>query len=288
MNSNDSDWFRPHDSRQIALAMRAVATKAIQRLRSSPQAHDRRAPRSPQEDDSEMNQRYPNAYAAPAAVGASTVDRRARFIVRTYNHLFGAILLFIAIEIGLFYSGVAETLASAMLGTNWLFVLGGFIVVSWLASRTAHQTESVALQYAALGGFVVAEAIIFVPLLFIADRFAPGAIQSAGIVTMLAFAALTGVAFWTRKDFSFLGGVLRWAFILALLAIVAGVIFGFNLGMFFSVAMVGLAGAAILYDTSNVLHHFPEDRHVGAALELFASVAMMFWYVLRIFISSRD
>ena len=51
----------------------------------------------------------------------------------------------------------------------------------------------------------------------------------------------------------------------------------------------GPAGAAaILYDTSNVLHHFPEDRYVGAALQLFASVALMFWYVLRLFMSSRD
>ncbi len=64
-------------------------------------------------------------------------------------------------------------------------------------------------------------------------------------------------------------------------------LFGFNLGTWFSVAMVGLAGGAILYDTSNILRHFPEDRYVGAALELFASVALMFWYVLRIF-PSRD
>ena len=51
--------------------------------------------------------------------------------------------------------------------------------------------------------------------------------------------------------------------------------------------MVALAGASILYDTSNVLHHYPEDRYVGAALQLFASVAMMLWYVLRIFLSRR-
>jgi hypothetical protein len=52
--------------------------------------------------------------------------------------------------------------------------------------------------------------------------------------------------------------------------------------------MIGFAGAAILYDTSNVLHHYPEDRYVGAALQLFASVALMFWYVLRLFMGSRD
>ena len=44
-------------------------------------------------------------------------------------------------------------------------------------------------------------------------------------------------------------------------------LFGFELGVFFSVAMVAFAGAAILYDTSNVLHHYPEDRAVGAALD---------------------
>jgi uncharacterized protein len=147
--------------------------------------------------------------------------------------------------------------------------------------------QSVATQYAALGGFVLAEAIIFVPLLVIAENVAPGAIPSAGLVTMLGFAGLTAVAFTTRKDFSFLGGLLRWGGIVALVAIVAGVIFGFELGTWFSVAMIGFAGAAILYDTSNVMHHFPEDRHVGAALQLFASVALMFWYVLRLFMSLR-
>jgi FtsH-binding integral membrane protein len=95
------------------------------------------------------------------------------------------------------------------------------------------------------------------------------------------------VAFVTRKDFSFLRGVLMYGGILALVGIVSALLFGFELGTWFSVAMVGLAGAAILYDTSNILQRYPEDRYVGAALQLFASVAMMFWYMLRIFMS-RD
>ena len=82
-------------------------------------------------------------------------------------------------------------------------------------------------------------------------------------------------------------GMLMWGGVLALVAIVGAVIFGFELGTWFSVAMVGFAGAAILYDTSNVLHHYPEDRYVAAALALFASVALMFWYILRLFMS-RD
>lgn len=223
----------------------------------------------------------------PRAIAHQNVEARASFITRTYLHLFGAIIAFALVEIALFQSGLAYGIAEAMLGVNWLFVLGGFIIVGWLASRTAHRSMSIPAQYAALGGFVLAEALIFVPLLVIAEMTAPGVIQSAALVTLLGFSGLTAVAFMTRKDFSFLGGILRWGFIVALVLIVAGVLFGFQLGTFFSVAMVGLAGAAILYDTSNILHHYPEDRYVAGALELFASVALMFWYVISLFLS-RD
>jgi FtsH-binding integral membrane protein len=226
-----------------------------------------------------------------SAYGRTRVDpieARARFIVRTYNHLFGAIVLFALIEVGLFMTGIAPLIARAMLGTSWLLVLGGFMVVSWIASHVAHRATSLPAQYAALIGMVCAEALIFVPLLVIANVYAPGAIQSAALVTIVGFAGLTAIAFTTRKDFSFLGGLLRWGGLCVLLVIAGGVIFGFTLGTFFSVIMVAFAGAAILYDTSNVIHHFPEDRYVAGALELFASVALMFWYVLRIFISSRD
>ena len=215
------------------------------------------------------------------------VDARASFITRTYTHVLGAIILFVLVELALFKSGVAVTLATTMLQTNWLFVLGGFILVGWLASRVAHSVVSPLAQYAALGAFVVAYAIIFVPMLYMADTFAPGVIRSAATVTILLFGALTGIVFYTRKDFAFLRTALMFGGVGALGLIVAGVIFGFNLGSVFSVFMVVLAGGAILYDTSNVLHHYPEDRHVGAALELFGSVALMFWYVLRIFMS-RD
>jgi FtsH-binding integral membrane protein len=143
------------------------------------------------------------------------------------------------------------------------------------------------MQYAALAGYVLGQSIIFVPLLFVADRFAPGAIGSAAMVTFLGFAALTAIVFVTRKDFSFLRGILMWGGVSAIVLIIAGAVFGFQLGTYFSVAMIALAGASILYDTSNVLHHYSEDRYVAASLELFASVALMLWYVLRLFMSRR-
>ena len=221
-------------------------------------------------------------------VGQLTTAARAQFIGRTYNHLMASIVAFTLVEYFLFTTGLAEQIAAVMLQGSWLLVLGAFVLVSWFASRVAATSESLASQYLALGGFVVAEAIIFVPMLYIANQMAPGVITSAALVTLLGFGGLTAIAFMTRKDFSFLGGMLRWAFVVALVAIVGAVLFGFELGTWFSVAMVGLAGGAILYDTSNVLHHYPEDRYVAASLQLFASVALMFWYVLRLFMASRD
>lgn len=230
----------------------------------------------------------PTISSQPISVSSLGSDARARFITRAYNHLFGAILGFVAVEFLLFTSGLAERILLFVASTNWLLILGGFMVVSWLASRTAHRSVSMGAQYAALTGFVIAEAIIFAPLLYVAENYAEGGvISSAALVTVALFAGLTGIAFWTRKDFSFLGGLLRWGGLLALGAIGAGVIFGFGLGTWFSVGMVGFAGAAILYDTSKIIKHYPEDRYVAAALELFASVALMFWYILQLFMS-RD
>ena len=232
-----------------------------------------------------------NYYAPPAAGYAqAAVESRARFIARTYSTLFLAILAFTGIEIGFFMSGVADALAPSILGSRGIFfaLIGGLMVAGWLGSHVAQSASSSVAQYAALSGYVLFEAVVFMPLLWLANQVAPGAIQSAALVTLVGFGGLTAIAFTTRKDFSFLGGLLRWGGIVALVLIGASILFGFQLGVFFSVAMVAFAGAAILYDTSNVLRHFPEDRHVGAALQLFSSVALMFWYVLRIFMSSRD
>jgi FtsH-binding integral membrane protein len=224
---------------------------------------------------------------AAQPVASLGVESRAVFIRRTYTHLFGAILAFAGLEVLLFQAGLAEPIAKAILSVSWLFVLGGFVVVGWIATHFAFRATSLAAQYLALAAYVAANALIFVPLLFVANAHAPGAIESAAWVTLAGFSGLTAIAFVSRRDFSFLRGFLMWGGLCAIGLIVAGAIFGFHLGTYFSIAMVGLAGASILYDTSNVIRRYPESRYVGAALQLFASVALLFWYVLMLFMS-RD
>jgi len=233
-------------------------------------------------------QQNPAAYGQPRAVIDLSLQARATFMTRVYSHLFGALVAFALIEIALFTSGLAEGIASAMLGTSWLLVLGAFMILGNVAAGAAHRATALSTQYLALGAYVVLEALIFVPLLYVADTYAGGGvIATAGFVSLAGFAGLSAVGIFSRKDFSFLGGILKWGFIVALLLIAGSLIFGFHMGLVFSVAMVALAGGSILYSTQRILHEYPEDRYVGASLNLFAAVALLFWYVLSIFMS-RD
>jgi len=212
---------------------------------------------------------------------------RMKFIRRTYIHLALAIMAFIGLE-GLLLSipAVVNT-AMAIANTSWLLVLGGFMVVGFVARLFAKNTQSLPAQYFGLALYVVAEALIFVPLLAYAIMYTDGVavIGQAGLVTLLLLGGLTATVFITGKDFSFLKSILVVGGFIALGTIVAGILLGFNLGLWFSVAMVVFAAGAILYTTSNILHHYGEDQYVAAALELFAAVALLFWYVVRIFMS---
>ena len=229
-----------------------------------------------------------NFRSTPSFSPEQAATQRGVFIMKVYGHLLGAIALFTLVEIYFFKSGLALKITNALQGVNWLLVLGGFMISGWLARSMAAKAGGLGTQYFGLSLYVLAQAIIFAPMLYIANTYTGGGvIQSAAAITILGFIGLTAVVFQTRKDFSFMGGLLRWGGVVALVAIAGAVLFGFELGTWFSVAMIALAGGAILHDTSNILRYWPNDRYVGASLELFASVALMFWYVLRLLMSRR-
>lgn len=238
--------------------------------------------------DSDNPYRSPNLLIAAQA----DADDRVAFLRKTYLHLAGAIGAFVVIEAVLLET-VGDKLTALVLGSRfaWLLVLGGMALVGRLAQGWAESANSRSTQYLGLGLYVVAETLIFAPLLYIARHFVgPEVIPTAGAITLTVFGGLTAVVFFTGADFSFLRTGLSLAGLVALGLIVCGILFGFSLGLWFSVALVGLAGGYILYDTSNVLHHYRIGQHVSAALALFASVALLFWYVVRIVmeLKSRD
>jgi len=225
--------------------------------------------------------------ANPYSVSAIPVDQRAEFIRKTYFHVAGAIGVFAVLLAGMLQSSAMVSLAVLMTkGYNWFIVLGAFMAVSWIADKWAHSATSLPKQYLGLGIFVVAEAFIFLPIMVKAVyASSSNVVQQAGLATLALFLALTFVAFTTRKDFSFLGGILKVGFLVALGAIAAGMLFGFNLGLAFSVIMIALASGSILYNTSNMIHHYRTDQYVAASMGLFASIALLFWYILRLFMN---
>jgi uncharacterized protein len=226
------------------------------------------------------------------AVANAPASVRASFLKGTYAHVAGAILAFVAIEAALFGTGLAEPVLRGLFSDRLagLFVIVGVLVGSYVASYFALSHHPKPVQYAGLGLYVLIEAVIFLPVLYRAETRFPGqhlALQ-AGIVTLLAVAALTAAVWTSGVNFSFLGPVVWVGFLVALGVVVCAMIFGFHLGLVFVAAMIVLASLSVVYQTSNVLHEYGPGQEVGAALGLFASIATLFFYILQLFMSNRD
>lgn len=250
-----------------------------------------------------MNQadfRAGNPYATfGTTVIEAPADARRTFIRKTYTHLAAAIYAFVALE-WLFVLLGWDRMALDMIGTSrfvWLGVLGGFMAVGWIADNWARSAASIGKQYAGLFLYVAAEAVIFLPMIGIAKFMTTDVggntipiIPAAGLTTLVMVAGLTAYAYFSKQDFSFLGGFLNMVGWGAFALIGISILFGFNLGVWFSAAMIIFASGYILYYTSNILQVYRTDQYVAAALALFASVALLFWYILRIFMSfsNRD
>ncbi|MDR1967585.1 MAG: Bax inhibitor-1 family protein [Burkholderiaceae bacterium] len=209
---------------------------------------------------------------------------RGDFIKATYSHLAIAVLGFAALSTLFMSSGLSMAMLAALGKSQfiWLAVLGAFMLVGWYATSLADKATTYKSQLLGLVIYVLAESLIFAPMLALASRVAPSAIGSAAVVTLALVGGLTFTAFTSKSDFSFLGGILKIGGFVALGLIVAAILFGFNLGVWFSGAMILFAAGAVLYDTAQIIHHYPTDRPAGAALHLFASIALLFWYVLRL------
>lgn len=228
-------------------------------------------------------------YGDPRVAIRAPLEERLAFIRVTYAILSTAVAGFGMLSLILVQSGIGEAIARSMSG-RWLLMIGGLMLVAWIANAMAAPQRSQGVQIMGLGIYVLGEAVFFSPIFWIlgnVPQFA-GILGPAVVVTGLMFAAISFYVFTTRKDFSFMGGALRLLAFAALgLILVAFMFPGLQLGAWFSIAMIVLASGFVLYDTSNVLHRYRTDQAFGAALSLFASLMLLFWYVIRLFMASR-
>jgi hypothetical protein len=224
----------------------------------------------------------------PVSAAQAQASERAEFVRRVYMHLAGAVLALIGVETILLNTLDHNAVLRLMLGSqlSWLVVMGLFMAAGYVAQMWARSQSSKGLQYAGLGLYVVAWAIVFLPLMILATHYSPDVIPQAGILTGVVFGGLTLSVFVTRKDFSFLGPIVSIGFMIAFGVIVCACLFGFSLGLFFCFAVVALISASILYNTSKVMLHYPTNMYVAASLELLADVALLFWYIVQILMLS--
>jgi FtsH-binding integral membrane protein len=243
----------------------------------------------------DQNNPYASFGLTPAIAAAP--DARAAFLRNTYLHVFGAVAAFTGLQVLLFTTPmgngtIGSTFAGALFGglgqLTWALVLIGFMVVTFVANRMAMSSTSKATQYAGLGLYVLAEAVIFTPLIYIALTVEPSAIMVAAIATLVIFGCLTAGVLMTGADFRWLQPILSIAFGVAILVIFVSIFmggFGPNFAFLFAIGMVVLLAGSILAQTSTIMRDYPTDMYVAASLGLFAALMTMFWYILQIVLS---
>ncbi len=218
---------------------------------------------------------------------------KAQFYKKTYSNLALGVLVFVVLESIMLNTPFVVQGMISLLGMgkfSWLIILGLFMAVTWYAQKLAYNSESTTKQYVGYMLYIVAEAFLFVPILYVAMSMTgdTSLITQAGILTLALFLGLTGVVFGSNANFSFMRSILTIGFFLALGAIVAGMLFGFELGLWFSLAMVALASGSILYSTWQIKNEYAANQYVPAALSLFASLMLLFWYILRILMNRSN
>ncbi len=213
-------------------------------------------------------------------------SERVAFIRRVYMHVAGAVALFVTLTaIMINTPSIVEPLAGLFLRNFWIFFIA-FAIASTAAHRMAATGANPGLQYAGLGLYAFAEAILFAPLLWwIQTRPGGGGdavIMQAAVFTLMIFGGLTAFVLITKSDFSFLRNFLAIAMLAVFALIVVSFFTPITLGTWFAGGMVLLMSGFILWETSNVLHHYRTDQHVAASLAIFSSLATLFWYVLQL------
>ena len=111
----------------------------------------------------------------------------------------------------------------------------------------------------------------------------------AFLAAAFTFGATALVGWTTKKDLSGLGGFLFVALIAIIITSVVGIFlpWGSTFEMVFSGIGIVIFSAYTMYDFQK-LKHYPEDRYIDAALNLYLDFFNLFIFILRFMLASRD
>ncbi|MGF1572384.1 MAG: Bax inhibitor-1 family protein [Sumerlaeia bacterium] len=264
---------------------------------------------------------YNYTSSGPITVSQSSVSERTAFIAKVYGLVFLGIIVFFASAIlptiGMFLgipvlSQIGYTMATLPVFVPLLLIIASSFIVHFIERIPVINVIGL-FGLATMWGLLTVNMIAYACIQFApAGAIVPGQpvdpsvlgpglaiVLQAAIITFVAFGALTAYVMITKQDFSFLRGFLFVGMIIVMVAIVGALIFSmigsptimgidFNVFHFaLSVVITLLMVGYILYDTSNVIHHYPTTMVVAAALALMVDFIILFRQILFFLINSR-
>ncbi len=144
------------------------------------------------------------------------------------------------------------------------------------------------LNLVALFGFTTLTGVMISPLLYVLSQTNPGSILQAGVLTVGIFGGLTAYVFVSKKDFSFMRGMLTVGLVVVVLAAILNFFVGSGaFGFAVSAAALILFSGFVLYDTSNIIRRYPTNEYVQGALSLYLDAFNIFLSLLNILNAGR-
>jgi FtsH-binding integral membrane protein len=237
--------------------------------------------------------RVQNVFARPVA--ETSVNERIAFLKRVYGWMTAALLMTVVGAAISIQSGITEAMMnSGFLMTILLFV--AWIALAHVLQKVRHVPMVNVMAFAAYALFtgLVVSSLILIAMLYgeaLAGDSMTYIYQALGL-TVAVFGGLTIYTFFTKRDFSFLRGMLITGLIgILVLGLMNAFIFQSS-GMAMAVSFFGvlLFSGFILYDTQKIMKQYPVDEHVAGAMTLFLNFVLLFMYMLRLvmLLSGRD
>jgi len=220
------------------------------------------------------------AYASPVVAAQAPPAERMAFLRKIYGLL--SLSTFIAAATAFMTASSPVFLEFAVQNQLMLFVLeiGAIFFTFW-----ARKKESLGLI--ALFSFVALTGVTTAPVIL---HYTGGSIVNAAMLTGLIFIGLSLYTINSKKDFSFMGGMLTTGLIVL---IVGGLLNMFvfqssGMSFLFSAGGAFLFSGFIVFDTFNILNRYPTDEYISATLTLYLDVLNLFLMLLRLVGGNRD
>jgi modulator of FtsH protease len=212
----------------------------------------------------------------PSESHASSGERHSAEVKRVLRNTYALLAMTL-----LFSAGVAATSVSLQLPAPGLIVmLAGYFGLLYAVHKLQNSAWALPAVFAMTGFMGYTLGPVLTHLLAM-----PGGAQTVTLAlaaTGASFLALSSYVLLTRRDFSFMGGVLFVGMVIALLAGIAAVFFQVPaLGLAVSAMVALLSAGLILFETSRIVNG-GETNYVMATVSLYVSVFNLFTSLLSL------